>query len=305
MHLKFCQTDTLNVGDDLNTWLWPKLIPELLAKDPHHCLIGIGTLLNRKRLAKLPEKFNRISVLSSGAWGPEVPNLDPIWTVYGVRGPLTASWMGLDKSYITGDGAYLLRQFTLPSNPQASAIAFIPHHASERYLCWEYVCQRAGLTHITPCQPVDDFLRAVAGCKLILAEAMHGAIIADVLRIPWIPVRFSPTFQHNKWLDWLGSIGREPTPFHYLPHAYQRRIPFNRSLEHAFKRSLGKAGINRDRWSDLPVVFRADKESALEKISVALEAIAHSGTEQLSTDLTVAKVTNRLQEAVHQLKQDS
>ena len=35
---------------------------------------------------------------------------------------------------------------------------------------------------------------------------MHGAIVADALRVPWIPARLYGHFMEFKWRDWTESI---------------------------------------------------------------------------------------------------
>jgi succinoglycan biosynthesis protein ExoV len=49
-------------------------------------------------------------------------------------------------------------------------------------------------------------IRRIAAAPLVIAESMHAAIIADAFRVPWIPVRFSPHFHAEKWLDWAASL---------------------------------------------------------------------------------------------------
>src|SRR5690554_5344434 len=90
MKLECCINGNLNVGDDLNYWLWPKLIPNLLDNDTDHAFLGIGTLLTDKRINHQLSKAKSISILSSGAWGPQAPQVASHWNVYGVRGPRTA-----------------------------------------------------------------------------------------------------------------------------------------------------------------------------------------------------------------------
>lgn len=36
---------------------------------------------------------------------------------------------------------------------------------------------------------------------MVLADAMHAAIIADAMRVPWLPLITSPQINTFKWLD--------------------------------------------------------------------------------------------------------
>ena len=78
-----------NFGDNLNPWLWPKLLPGRIdGQGPW--LVGIGTLLNER----LPAE-GELVVLGAGAGLGRKPMVDARWRVLGVRGPLTAEALGL------------------------------------------------------------------------------------------------------------------------------------------------------------------------------------------------------------------
>ena len=42
---------------------------------------------------------------------------------------------------------------------------------------------------------------------------MHGAIVADALRIPWIPLKVMPDLLEFKWQDWCMSINVPYKPY--------------------------------------------------------------------------------------------
>ena len=48
MKLFYYQDPGGNFGDDLNAWLWPRLIPELLDGDEGSLFVGIGSILDRR-----------------------------------------------------------------------------------------------------------------------------------------------------------------------------------------------------------------------------------------------------------------
>ena len=52
---------------------------------------------------------------------------------------------------------------------------------------------------------------------------MHGAIIADTLRIPWIPISTRPSINTFKWLDWCESMELE----YSCVNLYWKRFTFN------------------------------------------------------------------------------
>lgn len=129
-----------------------------------------------------------------------------------------------------GDGAYLLRKVKLAPVKQVHEIGFIPHHGSEKYVDWQSLCDSIGIQFISPKQPVDDFLVQLKSCKRVISEAMHGAIVADAMRIPWTPVKFSPFFCEEKWYDFAECMQLK-LRFHSLPFYCQKKCQFQKRLQ--------------------------------------------------------------------------
>ena len=60
-----------NFGDDLNAWLWPRLIPELLDDRDDTLFVGIGSILDRR----IPQEPRKI-VFGTGVGYGLLPVLD-------------------------------------------------------------------------------------------------------------------------------------------------------------------------------------------------------------------------------------
>ncbi len=107
------------------------------------------------------------------------------------------------------DSAALLS--SLPSiarvSPGADRILLIPHFHSITRGRWDRVAREAGMTFVDPRWPVATVMEHFSHAKLVVTEAMHGAIVADTLRIPWLPIVIAPSTLTFKWKDWTLSLG--------------------------------------------------------------------------------------------------
>lgn len=304
--LEYCLSDTYNVGDDLNPWLWPQLFGDLIAEDSSRYFLGIGTILTEKRINKNLASAEEIIIFSSGTWEWNVPTLDDKCTVYGVRGPRTAKKLGLKPELVVGDGAYLLREVDFPkAEKQKGKIGFIPHHRSEDFIDWEKVCQEIGLTYITAKQPVKAFLLALQECESVVTEAMHGAIIADALRIPWKGVRFSPAFDDEKWYDFAESMDVELT-LHDLPFMSVNKMPIGKLLENSYKKIVAKLLPSSSRkWLSLVTVYKLASNDNMTTLKAKLEALANDKSNyQLSSLEQLNAIVETQKEVINRIIQD-
>jgi succinoglycan biosynthesis protein ExoV len=200
-----------NFGDALNPWMWPRLLPDAFDEDAATQFLSIGTLLN-DRLPAAP----RTVVFGAGVGYCELPRPDHSWTVYCVRGPLSARALGLSADAGVTDPAALIRRLRPPRRTTgARGHAFMPHWQSE-VDGWRRICEVNGLAFIDPRWPPDRVLDALDRTDRLITEAMHGAIVADALRIPWVPVRTSANINSFKWEDWCASVSLVYRP-HRLP----------------------------------------------------------------------------------------
>ncbi len=206
------QGGSANFGDELNTVLWPRLLPGLFDDDPAARFMGIGSVLD----ARHPQDALKL-VAGSGYGGYErKPDLDRSWIMHWVRGPRTAAVLGLDPELGLGDPAVLVPPVLGIPPGRRRDIGFVPHFESAARGAWQQAADQAGLRLIDPREPPLAVLAAMAGCKLILSEALHGVIAADAMRIPWIAIRPRATVHRAKWCDWSATVRLSPR-FHGLP----------------------------------------------------------------------------------------
>ena len=197
------EIEASNFGDELNPWLWPRLLPNAFDQDASSLFVGIGTLLN-EHLPQQPKKI----IFGSGVGYGKTPQVDSTWKIYFVRGQLSAKALEIQPEMGLTDPAILVRQFFKPTGQKKYRQAYIPHFTESLYngSAWKALCQSLNLHYIDPTQPVEQVLSEIACSEILFAEAMHGAIVADALRVPWVAVKTKRDILDFKWSDWLSSV---------------------------------------------------------------------------------------------------
>ncbi len=194
-----------NFGDDLNRYVWPRLLPEgFLNDDDSEWFLGFGSIL-WDDLPKDKVKF----VMGSGYGGYTAPpNIsDGSWDIQFLRGPRTARAIGADDSKAICDSAILIRETELPKAATSTInVAFMPHVDSLKRGNWQDACQLANVHLIDPTTDHELILSQLLSTKLLITEAMHGAIVADALRVPWIAVEPIHPAHRFKWYDWADAL---------------------------------------------------------------------------------------------------
>lgn len=204
MKLTYFQGPVPNFGDELNPYIWNRILPaQFLDEDNQEIFLGIGSII----WDNLP-KTSIKHVMGSGFGGyTSAPNVhDGSWNVVFVRGPRTAALLGLDPAKAICDSAILLRTLELDRSPQTDRVAFIPHFHSIPRGFWQEVCEHAGIDFIDPRDPADVVLSQMSAAKMVITEAMHGAIVADAIRVPWVAVEPIHSENRMKWFDWADSL---------------------------------------------------------------------------------------------------
>lgn len=303
MKLFYYKDSRGNFGDDLNPWIWNALAPEIFDDDDSTVLVGIGTLIN-SRAPRRPRKL----VFGSGVGYHQLPVIDDSWKFYCVRGPRSARRLGLDPSLAISDPAVLLTRMPLPASTHAGKVSYMPHHASLRYADWRRLCAKAGLQYLDPADEVARTVTRIRESSLVVAEAMHAAIVADAFRVPWIPVSCYDHILEFKWSDWCESLGMTYRPLQ-LPRlldgeymaALAREAGAARRMKGYLRQGLRRVGLSRGAPPPAPT---ADAARTEEQLVRALAGIARSGQPSLSHDADHHRTVARLLEALDCLRRD-
>lgn len=197
-----------NFGDELNDYLWPKLLGKneaAFAAAPG-VFYGVGTVLGQR----CPQDAPRHVVFGAGLGCAGVPEVDGRWRFYFVRGPHTSealndSYYGKRVPWITDPGALVHRFFDPHLTAQSwGDVAFMPR--------WDSItpglvesCSKANIFVIDPRWPVADVVDQIRCSRLLLTEALHGAVVADTLRVPWISI-YASRGHEFKWRDFCASL---------------------------------------------------------------------------------------------------
>ena len=262
---------TTNFGDELNVYLWPYFVPSGFDRDDGTQFVGIGTLLNDR----LPPA-SRTVVFGAGVGYYGAPRRDNSWEVYCVRGPLSARALGLPMDAAVTDPAALIMRIEQPAIAGRTrwTRAFMPHWQSEADE-WKRVCLMTGIGFIDPRWPTDRVLEALRSTDLLMTEAMHGAIVADALRIPWVPVRTRLEIKSFKWEDWCGSLEIEYSA-HELPTIWPppRKPDFLQRARRWAKRAQAARALARIATRARPLLSReAVLESRVRQLEDRLERL--------------------------------
>lgn len=204
-------TESTNFGDQLNPYIFGHFLPDFFDDDSSVEFLGIGSTIG---IYPPRAKTKKQIVFSSGFAYGELPQDFSRHEFWCVRGPETAAICNLPTEKAIADGALLLAVMPLPKLPEPRIeFAFMPHEFSHlNYPGWRAIAKECGFHYINPLDSVDMVLTQIRSSQCLLTEAMHGAIVADTLRVPWIPVKLCNRFNAFKWLDWSRTIAVDAPP---------------------------------------------------------------------------------------------
>lgn len=278
-----------NFGDELNTILWPHLLPNFFDGDPAVRFLGIGSVLDHRHSSQAIKL-----VAGSGYAGYErKPYLDQTWIIHWVRGPRTAATLGLPANLALGDPAVLVPKAVDVSAQDGREIGFMPHFENAASGAWQQAAALAGVRLIDPRDPPLAILQAIGRCRLLLSEALHGVIVADALRVPWIAIRPLARVHRPKWLDWADTMEVRPR-FHSLTASTPSEWA-GTSLLTSFHTT--RTWLERHE----PHLKRVVSKRLVARAGQALR-LAAAASPQLSTDTALDRCQSRMLDAVHAIQ---
>jgi hypothetical protein len=280
------QGRSTNFGDELNTVLWPPLLPGFFDADPAINFLGIGSVLDQRHK---PQTIKLVAGAGYGGYEAR-PTLDATWIVHWVRGPRTAAVLGLSPRLGLGDPAALVPKALGLAAADGQDIGFMPHFESMTWGAWQQAADMAGVRLIDPRDDAAAILQRIGRCKLLLSEALHGVIVADALRVPWVALRPLAPIHREKWWDWADTMDLRPQ---------FRALPASTLLEWAATSRLRRFHTTRT-WLDRHEHRLASipSQRLVDRAARALDHAA-SASPQLSTDVALDRCQSRMLDAVH------
>jgi succinoglycan biosynthesis protein ExoV len=277
--------DQPNFGDLLNPWMWEQLLPGIFDDEPSSTFVGVGTLINNALPERTPDAKYRVVFSTGVGYEQRIPVLDDSYHIYCLRGPISAEKLGVSTDLAVTDGALLIRKLLdLSPVKKKYKFSYMPFY-NFIGLDWQVVCEQLGFGYISPAENREDIFTKIRQTEVLICEAMHGAIVADALRTPWIPVTTHPSILSLKWHDWCASMQLEYQPY---------------SLTYLHKPRPSKGG-----WDNLLTPTRQIGYWIRQKMAAQeLSKLAKTAKPCLSSDARIEEMLERLEGCLEQFKSD-
>jgi succinoglycan biosynthesis protein ExoV len=254
--------------------------------------VGIGTLLNHR----LPED-KILHIVGSGVGYGHLPQVTDKWKIHALRGPYSAQALNLDPQLAVTDSALLLRNVMEPQHLESGDVGFMPHYLSCRSADWQNIAQACGLRFISPEWSVERVFAEMAQCRLLLTEAMHGAIVADALRLPWKALVLGEHVNRHKWQDWLSTVNMTYQPLQ-LPSYFHHASGLVAGAKDELKRQLQSLGLGKHWYPPKP---RNSGGKRRAQVCRSLTDIARQVQGELSQEQQQNHLLTRLNQSLEQL----
>ena len=216
--------------------------------------------------------------------------------------PLSAQKLGLSIVQGVADGGIMLWRLLTSSLQKLTKFAFMPHihHANYAGPVWRQICSQLDIDYIDLSWPMEQVLSAIGRTETLLTEAMHGAIAADSLRTPWIPIVASAQILHFKWRHWRAAVGLacQPQDLKPLASTYPRLA---RGVRSSIRTFLHWSHSLRQRpLKGVALITPDERQQAVSQ----LRHIILKTRPILSKEDKLEQLTMALEERLHQLNKD-
>lgn len=208
-----------NYGDILNPFILSYVAnrPIEWANSETAEVIAIGSVLQTVS-QRIAETGNPVYVWGSGMMGPQETDFTDKAVLSLVRGPLTATLLGLDDLPKGDPGLLVDEALDISAGQKKHKYGVIPHwmhsNAPEVQILLDALPNARLINMVT--DDVHATTQAIVDCEFILSSSLHGLIVADSLSIPnlWIDTGPIGTTTRFKFFDYALSVGRA------MPHPH-------------------------------------------------------------------------------------
>ncbi|UWP96678.1 polysaccharide pyruvyl transferase family protein [Aliiroseovarius crassostreae] len=193
--------DEPNFGDDLSREVVSFVSGREVSWAPKDAadMVALGSVLQgvRNRFKDGSPKGNRPVIWGTGLMFPVPKDFLPYVETRLVRGPLTATFLGLKHNQF-GDPGLLAQEALGAQGERIDRIGIIPHmkHVDSPELAAVLAAEPA-LFLIDPRRSAREVVAEIARCAHVISSSLHGLVVADSFGIP------------NTWL--------EPVAIHAMP----------------------------------------------------------------------------------------
>ncbi|MBF7729846.1 polysaccharide pyruvyl transferase family protein [Pseudomonas sp. N040] len=207
-----------NFGDYLSPLLVEMLSGQPVVYAPVHKadLMAVGSILPRVLKARRFLLPRRLHIWGAGTDAPGL-HFSARHYYHALRGEKSLEQVeGLRSRPALGDPGLLAGEWWggRPRPGKRHRIGIIPHYVDRQDPRVLAVANVPGVMLIDVFWPVEEVLRAVQGCDLILSSSMHGLIVADAFGIPNRRLRLSSgQISDFKFVDYYSAFAlAEPEP---------------------------------------------------------------------------------------------
>ncbi|QQA42256.1 polysaccharide pyruvyl transferase family protein [Pelagovum pacificum] len=177
-------------------------------------LFAVGSIMIRARRGYNQPQENRPTIWGTGMMGPHKTDFVDNVDFAAVRGPITASLLGLGQLPF-GDPGLILSELAKTEVERGDRVGVIPHHGD--FKDPQTKGQIAALPWSDDFVLIDprnddplDVADQIQACRHVFSASLHGLIIADAFGVPntWVAGREIHSTASFKFLDYFLSVGR-------------------------------------------------------------------------------------------------